>query len=144
MQNLSETITQLNILHAKTKEAKKGFAKAAAMANKPENQKYFLEKSNQKNVFAIEIVGVIRELGSTEEERKNYLGNLHRAWMDMRTFVASDNDAALMEECERGEQVCLEDYKTVLENPSLPPSCRNVLQKQHDVVESGIRKLEEY
>lgn len=141
MKNLSEIITQLNILHAKTKEAEKGFAKAAELVTKPENRNYFLEKSNQRGVFAIQIIGVIRELGSTEEDRKNYLGDLHRAWMDIRTFVTSDNDRVLMRECERGEQASLEDYKAILKNQNLPASCINVLQKQHDTIEKTIRRL---
>lgn len=141
MKNLSETIKQLNILHAKTKEAEKGFAKAAELVNKPENQNYFLEKSNQRGVFALQLIGVIRELGSTEEDRKNYLGDLHRAWMDIRTFVSSNNDSVIMDECQRGEQVSLEDYKAILKNKNLPASCKNVLQKQHDTIEKTIQRL---
>ena len=79
-----EVINQLNLLLAKTKEAEKGFAAAAEKAVKSDLKNYFQGKSNRRNVFALEISTAIREMGETEDPNHNYLGDIHRFWINVK------------------------------------------------------------
>jgi len=125
-----QLIHQLNLLLAKTKEAEKGFTKAATKVEAKDLKEYFQAKSNQKNVFALELSTAIRALGFTEDPNENYLGTIHRFWMDVKTALAFDTEEALLEECERGEKYSLEDYEKVLAFEGLPVSVKNVLESQ--------------
>jgi uncharacterized protein (TIGR02284 family) len=135
---MKEIVKQLNLLLAKTKEAEKGFAAAAEKADRSDLKNYFQEKSNRRNVFALEISTAIRELGETENPNHNYLGDIHRLWIDVKTAISFDKDEALLEECERGEKVSLEDYDKVLALDNLPSSVRNVLESQRSKVAATI------
>jgi len=137
-----QIIQQLNLLLAKTKEAEKGFAKAAELAIRKDLKEYLLAKSNRRNVFSLEISTAIRELGYTEDPNQNYLGNIHRFWIDIKTALATDTDEALLEECERGEKYSLEDYEKVLSSAGLPVPVRNVLESQKKKVEATLYTLD--
>ncbi len=138
---MKEIVKQLNLLLAKTKEAEKGYAKAAEIAKAKDMKNYFQAKSNRRNVFALEISTAIRELGYTEDPNKNYLGDIHRLWIDVKTAMASNTEKTLLEECERGEQYSLEDYDKVLAFENLPDSIRNVLESQKGKVEKTMNTL---
>lgn len=142
MTNTENIIHQLNLLLAKTKEAEKGFSKAAEKAEAADLKKYFQDKSNRRNVFALEISTAIRELGFTENPNQNYLGDIHRFWMEVKTALSSDTDEVLLEECERGEKYSLEDYDKVLAFGNLPVSVKNVLESQRAKVVATINTLE--
>ncbi|MFK7776084.1 MAG: PA2169 family four-helix-bundle protein, partial [Saprospiraceae bacterium] len=131
-----------NLLLAKTKEAEKGFAKAAEKAEAADLKDYFQAKSNLRNVFALEISTSIRALGVTEDPKENYLGDIHRLWMDVKTALFFKNDEALLEECERGEQYSLEDYDKILVFENLPASVKNVLESKRKKVAETINTLE--
>jgi len=137
-----DTIRQLNLLLAKTKEAEKGFAAAAEKAVRVDLKNYFQQKSNRRNVFALEISTAIRALGKTENPNHNYLGDIHRFWMDVKTALSFDTDEALLEECERGEKYSLEDYDKVLANQNLSIPVRNVLESQRDKVATTIETMQ--
>lgn len=139
---MENIVRQLNLLLAKTKEAEKGFAKAADLAVRADLKNYLQAKSNRRNVFALEISTAIRALGKTENPNENYLGDIHRFWMDVKTALSSDTDEALLKECERGEKYSLEDYEKVLAFENLPVSVKNVLESQKVKVEATIDTLE--
>ena len=59
--------------------------------------------------------------------------NLHRRWVDIKSAITGKDDQAVLNECERGEDVAKKSYKRALEK-DLPPEIRQVVQRQYDGV----------
>jgi len=58
---------------------------------------------------------------------------VHRGWVTLKSAVAGRTDLAILEECERGEDVAKATYAKALK-ASLPEDIRLVVQRQYDGV----------
>jgi uncharacterized protein (TIGR02284 family) len=55
---------------------------------------------------------------------------LHRTWINLKSAVTSDDDHAILAECERGEDSAVEEYKKAIEN-GLSAPLREVVSRQY-------------
>ena len=60
--------------------------------------------------------------------------------MDIKAFLSSDNDEAMLEEAIRGEKAAIEEYKDVLSETTLPPSTSTLLTQQMNQIELDLSK----
>lgn len=60
-------------------------------------------------------------------------GSLRRGWLDIKANIAGKKDLAVLEECERGEDVAKAAYKKALDK-GLPPPIRAVVEQQYQGV----------
>ena len=71
--------------------------------------------------------------GKVEADNSGSLtGRLHRAWIDLRSAIATRNDQAILEEAERGEDSAVEAWRAALDTDGipLPRSVTAVLEPQ--------------
>jgi uncharacterized protein (TIGR02284 family) len=54
---------------------------------------------------------------------------LHRRWVDLKSAITGKDDAALLNEAERGEDLAKKSYNKALENKDLTPEIRALVQK---------------
>lgn len=64
-------------------------------------------------------------------EHGSATGALRRAWINIRTAVTSNDDLAVLEECERAEDAALESYRKAL-TEDLPAHVKTLVQKQYE------------
>ena len=57
---------------------------------------------------------------------------MHRGWMNSKAAASGRTDLAILEECERGEDVAKARYRKALED--VPEDIRMVVQRQYDGV----------
>ena len=67
--------------------------------------------------------------GGTPEQLGSILGSMNRAWLNLRAAISSNSDLAVLEECERAEDVALRAYRRALEQ-ELPADVRAVVRVQ--------------
>jgi uncharacterized protein (TIGR02284 family) len=77
---------------------------------------------------------VISRLGGEPQERGSIAGAVHRGWVNLKAAAAGRTDLAILEECERGEDVAKARYRKALE-AQLPDDIRTIVQKQYDGVQ---------
>jgi uncharacterized protein (TIGR02284 family) len=58
---------------------------------------------------------------------------LHRRWVDLKSAITGKDDEAILNECERGEDVAVKSYRNALEK-DLPPDIRSVVERQYNGV----------
>jgi uncharacterized protein (TIGR02284 family) len=142
MSTYTETIsTKLNGLLEKTRDAEKGFKKAAENTEHTYLKKYFERKSNERREFGQELNQEIRSFGEEPDNTGSFAGTAHRAWMDVKAVFSGDNAESMLEEAIRGENAALEEYNDVLKEVSLPYSSQTVLLKQKNAIESDLRTI---
>jgi uncharacterized protein (TIGR02284 family) len=134
-------IDHLNLLLARSYDAEKGYKKAAEDV---ENVllKSFLEKySQQRYDFGHQLKAEVRNLGGEPQDGTSLLGDLHRAWIDFRSALATKDELAVLDECERGEETAIKNYLEVLDDTTLPESTRTLLMKQRDLIGEAVQKI---
>lgn len=139
-------VNNLQGLLEKNYDAEKGFKNAMTNAKSP-NLKHFLQKqAAQRSRFANELTQELRNLNEEPKDSGSFTGDLHRAWMDIKTAVSGNGDEAVLEECIRGEKASVEEYNEKLEKQNFPPQISSVLQRQAREIEqtlSTVKRLED-
>lgn len=134
--NPDNTAKVLNSLIQTLKDGQEGFRLAAEGAKSVELKRIFHELSLQRAKLAGELQMFVRELGAEYETSSSVLGTLHRGWINVRTAVTSQDDQAILDECERGEDSAVQHYREALAE-DLPANVRTVVTNQASDVQSA-------
>jgi uncharacterized protein (TIGR02284 family) len=129
-------ITTLNNLIETCKDGQEGFQQAAEGVKDSSLKSLFYEYSQQRSQFVGELQGLVRELGGDPETSSSVAGALHRGWINIKSAVTGQDDAAILNECERGEDVAKSAYKDALA-ADLPSNVTSVIQQQATLVQQA-------
>lgn len=132
-----EVLDQLNKLLTRSHDAEKGYQEAADNVKDNELKSLFLAQSRQRGEFAAEIDREIRALGGEPDNGTSLAADLHRAWINIKSTVASNDNKATVQECQRGDQDALENYTAVLQETDLVASTRELLLRQKQSIDSA-------
>jgi uncharacterized protein (TIGR02284 family) len=124
----------LNDLIETSKDGEKGFRAAAEDTKDESLKKIFIARAEDCRRGADELQSLVRSAGGDPERRGSVAGAMHRGWMNLKAVVAGRDDVAILEECERGEDVAKASYRKALEKGDLPADVRAAVQRQYDGV----------
>src|SRR5690349_11429288 len=99
------TTSILNDLIETSKDGEKGFRAAAEDTKNPELQALFLRHAEECGTGAVELQQLVSRLGGKPEHAGSVAGAVHRGWLNLKAAVSGRTDLAILEECERGEDV---------------------------------------
>lgn len=134
MAQKKEIISTINSLIETLKDGQEGFRQAAEAVKDSELKSLFSEYSAQRSKFAGELQNQLRSLGESDPETSSSVtGSLHRAWINLKSAITSQNDHAILSECERGEDSAVAAYKKAMEAELPSPLRETVSQQQGDV-----------
>jgi len=128
-----DTISTLNTLIETCKDGQEGFKQAAEGVERSDLKSLFYEFGQQRSQFAGELQTLVRELGGDAETTSSTAGALHRGWINIKSLVTGKDDAAILNEAERGEDVAKKAYKDALDE-NLPANVVTIVQRQADAV----------
>ena len=129
-----ETIKVLNDLIETSKDGEAGFKDLAEHTKNEHLRSVFTSRAADTASAAAELQGLVRNLGGDPETTTSVSADLHRRWVDLKSAITDKDDAALLNEAERGEDVAKKSYSKALENKDLTPDIRAVVQKQYEGV----------
>jgi uncharacterized protein (TIGR02284 family) len=137
MMTNDQVLDKLNYLLGTLRDGQKGFADAAEHATDPQLKTLFTERSGQRAGLAAEIEQHIARLGDRPREGGSVGAALHRTWLNVRDAVTGRDDYQVVAECERGEDVAVENYQDVLKDTELPADVRSVVEAQYAQVRAS-------
>ena len=131
---MSDNVTSiLNDLIETSKDGEKGFRAAAENTKNAELQALFLRRAGDCAAGAAELQQLVTRLGGKPEDGGSVAGAVHRGWVNLKAAVSGRTDLAILEECERGEDVAKASYSKALKE-ALPEDIRVAVQRQYDGV----------
>ena len=139
-------ISDLNTLLTRNYDAEKGYHKAAEHVKDPDLKRMFEVYSDQRYHFGHDLKGEITSMGGEPDKGASVASGAHRTWMDIKSMLSSDDTESMLEECIRGEEAAVKNYKEVLEHTDLPATTRTVLNDHVTKIEEAlyqVRELEE-
>lgn len=134
MNNIQAMISGLNLLLTRNYDAEKGFTEAAQKIRNPVLKDFFQGSARQRYDFGHSLKDEIEKLGGEPETGSSFKADLHRGWINLREVISSNNAAVILEECERGEEAALKDYRKVLQQQELTPSSRQLVERQEQTI----------
>jgi uncharacterized protein (TIGR02284 family) len=131
-----EVISVLNGLIETCRDGQEGFKQAADGVNRSDLKKLFFEFSQQRATFVGDLQSLVQTLGSDPENSGSIAGSLHRGWMDLKAAITGNGEGAVLNECERGEDSAVKEYKSALEQ-NLPAYILQTIQDQYTSIKSA-------
>lgn len=132
----ADVISTLNGLIETCKDGQEGFRQAAEGIERADLKSLFFEYSQQRAKFAGELQDVVRTLGGDPEDTGSMAGALHRGWINIKSAVTGKDEAAILNECERGEDSARNAYRDALDM-ALPAYIQQIVQDQYSAVQSA-------
>lgn len=123
----------LNHLIETSKNGEKGFLAAAEDTKNPELRQVFQQRAQDCAGAVAELQAIVTQAGGKPEDSGTVAGALHRGWVNLKASIAGRTDQAILEECERGEDVAKKQYADAL-NEALPDDVLAVVRRQYDGV----------
>jgi uncharacterized protein (TIGR02284 family) len=133
----------LNDLVETSRDGAAGFHTCAEGATDSMLKAFFVTRTQDCEEAVRELNLEVVHHGGKPVEHGSAAGALRRAWTNIRTAVASNDNLAVLEECERAEDAALAAYrKALLED--LPSHVKALVQKQCEGAKANhdrVRKL---
>ncbi len=101
------------------KDGELGFTAAAEDATDPDLRASLLRYANQRSDYAEALQSRVEEAGEKAEYAGSLGATLHRGWINLKSAMASRDDLAILEECERGEDIAVGAFHAALAGDQL-------------------------
>lgn len=132
MKNNQEAVTTLNDLIEVSRDGEMGFKAAADKADDPGLKNLLQDRARSCAAATVELQSLIRSLGGKPDDSGSVAGAIHRGWTKVRAAVG-DNNVAVLEEVERGEDLAKSAYAKALK-ADLPADIRQTIDQQYQGV----------
>jgi uncharacterized protein (TIGR02284 family) len=123
-------IEKLGDLAEIVKDSEEGYRTAADGTRDPSTKTLFERYAEQRHQMAEELKQCIRGLGAEPPQSGTMQGRAHRVWTSLKAAVSSDDALAMLEECERGEDVTKREFQEAL-NANLPVTVRPTVEMMY-------------
>jgi uncharacterized protein (TIGR02284 family) len=123
-------ISVLNDLIETCKDGANGFRTAADAVRSPEAKALFTSRVPIIEHAAAELQAEVRRLGGEPETSGTVAASVHRGWINLKAAVTGKDEAAIITECERGEQLAAKNYEDALKK-DLPADVRALVERQY-------------
>jgi uncharacterized protein (TIGR02284 family) len=124
----SDAVGILDGLIETCRDGEDGFRHAADGVADPSLARLLVSYSQQRAEFGQELRKEVVRLGHVPAESGYLAAAIHRGWMDPRA-VASTDEAAIVAECERGEDAAVRNFATAI-GGWLPEATRRIVERQ--------------
>ena len=132
----NEVIDTINTLIETSRDGDTGFTACAEDAKDASLRAYFTICATRCRESVNVLAELVKHHGGTPEASGSVLGSINRAWLNLRAAISSNSDLAVLEECERAEDLAMRTYRHALEQ-ALPDDVRAVAQLQLNGVQEN-------
>lgn len=129
----NDVISTLNDLIETCKDGEEGFKSCAEDLGDSQLKQTLLAYASNCSESARELTALVIAHGGEPETKSSLAGTLHRRWIDIKSAVMGKDEKAVLNECERGEDVAKKSYRRALEK-DLPLDVKVVIERQYQGV----------
>lgn len=127
--NNEKNITLLNTLIETSRDGVEGFKKCAEDAHDSKLKMYFIDRAKSCEEAVRTLSEEVSQCGGEPVKSGTTKGALHRVWIDFKTALTSKDNLAVLEECERAEDIALAAYQEALKE-DMPETLRSLINQQ--------------
>jgi uncharacterized protein (TIGR02284 family) len=133
----SDEISTLNTLIATTIDSITGYENSARDIDNDRFAQIFRERASERQQVVQDLRDEVRRLGGNPEDDGSFLGKTHQRFEDLKAAVTGQDEQAIINEVERGEDYLKEKFEAALNSDSLSGEARSVVERCYQSVRSG-------
>jgi uncharacterized protein (TIGR02284 family) len=137
MTDRKDEIATLNTLIATTIDSITGYEDSAQNIHNERFAQIFRERANERQQVVEELRSEVRRLGGEPESDGSFLGKTHQRFEDLKAAVTGQDEQAIINEVERGEDYLKNKFETALDDGTLSGESRAVVERAYQSVRSG-------
>jgi uncharacterized protein (TIGR02284 family) len=130
----------LNDLIETCKDGEQGFRTAAEKAKESSLKTLFAKYAAQRAGYAQELQSLVTQMGGDPATSGHVAGTLHRGWINLKEALSKNEDKAIIDECEAGEDAAVKNYREA-RGKALPANVAAIVQRQALGVEEAHKAL---
>jgi uncharacterized protein (TIGR02284 family) len=122
-------ISTLNDLIETCKDGANGFRTAAEAVKNPDAKALFTTRVPMIERAAAELQAEVRRLGGDPETTGSVAATVHRGYIGLKAAITGKDEAAIITECLRGEELAVKNYEDALAKADLPVESRAIVER---------------
>ena len=127
----------LNTLIGTLIDSVDGYQKAAADTTNTRFAEMFNARARERQQVLTRLQAAVARLGGNPEDDGTTAGAAHRGWLNLKQAVLGNDDEAIVNEVERGEDYLKEKFEAALRNVDLPADARAAVEEAWTSVRAG-------
>jgi uncharacterized protein (TIGR02284 family) len=135
--NHSDEITTLNTLIATTIDSVTGYENSAKDIDNQRFAEIFRQRANERQRIVEDLRNEVRRLGGDPEDSGSFMGKTHQRFEDLKAAITGQDEKAVIDEVERGEDYLKEKFEAALSSGTLSGEARSVVERCYQSVRSG-------
>lgn len=133
----SAEITTLNTLTATLIDSVTGYETSAKYVEGDKFREIFAQRADERQKAVGQLRGEVRRLGGDPEDAGSFLGKMHQNFEALKVALTGNDDKAVINEVERGEDYLKEKFETALNGDTLNGDSRAVVEQAFQSVRAG-------
>lgn len=129
--------TTLNTLIGTLIDSVEGYRKAAADTENSRFAEMFNARAGERQQAVTTLQAAVSRMGGNPEDDGTTAGALHRGWINLKEAVVGNDDEAIVNEVERGEDYLKEKFETAMKHKDLPAEARAAVEQAWTSVKAG-------
>ena len=114
-----------------------GYRDAASQVESAEFRQMFTELADRRSEALSELKAELSRAGRTTDGDGTTLGSLHQRWLDFKASITGNDDKAVINEVERGEDYLKEKFEAALASDALDNGFRGIVERAYGSVREG-------
>ena len=132
----SRSISIINGLIKTTLDSVHGYEDAAEDTDTT-RASFFRQMAQERSAVASQLQAHVASMGGDPQESSGVAGAAHRTFMNIKQAIVGNDEQAIINEVERGEDHLKERYEEALAEPDLPEYCRQAIEEAYASVRRG-------
>ena len=133
----SAEITTLNTLTTTLIDSVNGYENSAKDTQSEQFRQIFRQRADERQQ-AVELMrNEVRRLGGDPDDGGSVLGKMHQRFEDLKAAISGNDEKAVINEVERGEDYLKNKFETALNSDTLSAETRAVVEQAYQSVRSG-------
>ena len=135
--NHSAEITTLNTLTATLIDSVTGYENSAKYVEGDKFREIFRQRADERQKAVEQLRGEVRRLGGDPEDAGSFLGKMHQNFEALKVALTGNDDQAVINEVERGEDYLKDKFETALNSDTLSSESRTIVEQVFQSVRAG-------
>jgi uncharacterized protein (TIGR02284 family) len=114
-----------------------GYRDAAQHVESAEFRQMFTELADKRSQVLSDLQSELTRFGGSADRDGTTMGMLHQRWMDLKASITGNDDKAVINEVERGEDYLKEKFETAMASDALDSNFRAVVERAYGSVREG-------
>jgi uncharacterized protein (TIGR02284 family) len=133
----NDGLTVLKTLTDTLADSVNGYREAAQHVGSAEFKQMFTELGDERSQVLSDLQAELGRLGGSAERDGTTMGTLHQRWLDLKASITGNDDKAVINEVERGEDYLKEKFETAMRSDTLDGAVRGIVEQAYGSVREG-------